>query len=77
MPIARGMIGSKSINKELAKGPVLPTYTVAQLTGDMAAAKHLNRIIVVSNGNAGARTLAVSDGTNWVKLTPVNNVSAT
>ena len=40
----------------------LPTYTVASAP---SAAGQTGTIIYVSNGLAGAPTVAVSDGTNW------------
>lgn len=41
---------------------VLPTYTVATAPAVGVA----GAIIYVSNGNAGAPTVAVSNGTNWI-----------
>lgn len=41
---------------------VLPTYTVATAPSVGVA----GAIIYVSNGNAGAPTVAVSNGTNWI-----------
>jgi hypothetical protein len=43
-------------------GFVLPTYTVATAP---SAVGQTGVIIYVSNGLAGAPTVAVSDGTNW------------
>lgn len=43
-------------------GFVLPAYTVATAP---SAAGQTGVIIYVSNGLAGAPTVAVSDGTNW------------
>jgi hypothetical protein len=43
-------------------GFVLPTYTVATVPAIAAA----GTIIYVSNGLAGAPTIAVSNGTNWM-----------
>lgn len=42
----------------------LPTYTVA--TAPSAVTAGAGTIIYVSNGNAGAPTVAVSNGTNWI-----------
>jgi hypothetical protein len=42
----------------------LPTYTVA--SAPSASAAGAGTIIYVSNGNAGAPTVAVSNGTNWI-----------
>ena len=41
-----------------------PTYTVA--TAPDAAAAGAGAVIYVSNGAAGAPTLAVSNGTDWI-----------
>jgi hypothetical protein len=41
----------------------LPTYTVA---GAPSAAGLTGTLIYVSNGLAGAPTVAVSDGTDWI-----------
>lgn len=43
-------------------GFVLPTYTVATVPAVAAA----GTIIYVSDGLAGAPTIAVSNGTNWM-----------
>ena len=58
-----GQIGSAAANKT----HTLATYTVATLP---AAATHTNRLIVVSNGNAGAPCLAWSNGTSWLRIVP-------
>tara|TARA_R110002153_G_C12921079_1_gene454737 strand:+ start:61 stop:279 length:219 start_codon:yes stop_codon:yes gene_type:complete len=42
---------------------VLPTYTVASAP---AATGLTGTIVYVSNGLAGAPTVAVSDGTDWI-----------
>jgi len=42
----------------------LPTYTVA--TAPSAATAGAGTIIYVSDGLAGASTVAVSDGTDWI-----------
>lgn len=42
----------------------LPTYTVA--SAPSASAAGAGTIIYVSNGLAGAPTVAVSNGTNWI-----------
>lgn len=44
-------------------GFVLPAYTVASAP---SAADQTGVIIYVSNGLAGAPTVAVSNGTNWI-----------
>lgn len=45
--------------------PELPTFTVATVPD---ATKFEGHIIYVSNGNAGARCIAVSNGTNWLVI---------
>lgn len=42
--------------------PHLQSFTVASVP---AAADWKNRLIWVTNGNAGANCVAASDGTNW------------
>lgn len=54
--------------------PKLPTYTVAGVPS--AATSGAGTIIYVSNGLAGAPTVAVSDGTNW-KSAAGTTISAT
>jgi hypothetical protein len=66
---AFGQIGSKAI----AKSHTLSTYTVATLP---SAAAHNGRLIWVSNGNAGAPCLAVSNGTAWLRIIPGTAVAA-
>lgn len=46
-------------------GPVPPSYTVATLP---PAAQNTGRIVLCSNGNAGANCLAVSNGTAWLRV---------
>lgn len=43
----------------------LPSFTVAELTDTYLAASYANHIVYCSNGNAGAKCLAVSDGSAW------------
>lgn len=50
--------------------------TVAELAAYPAAAWK-NGVVVCSNGNAGARCLAVSDGSNWLRVALGAAVSAT
>ena len=50
----------------LEAGPILPTYTVAGLPA--AAVGNAGRIVRCSNGNAGVACLAVSNGTNWLRV---------
>jgi len=59
--LPRGKTGSASINKS----KVLLTYTVATLP---AAAANTGRLMSVSNGNAGAACLALSNGTSWLRI---------
>jgi len=53
---------------------VLDAFAVADLP---AAASHTNRLVVCTNGDAGARCLALSDGSNWKRIALGSNVSAT
>lgn len=43
----------------------LPTYTVAGLP---AASTNARRVVYCSNGDAGSPCLAVSNGTNWLRV---------
>jgi hypothetical protein len=52
----------------------LSEYTVTTVP---SASAGKNRMIVVTNGNAGARCLAVSDGTNWLRVNFGAAVNAT
>jgi hypothetical protein len=49
----------------LELGPILPVYTVAQLP---AAADNDYRVVYCSNGATGSACLAVSNGTNWLRV---------
>jgi hypothetical protein len=71
--------GHGSAIRSLATGEGIqyPSFTVAQLTGTMSAANNPRRIVWVSNGNAGAACLAVSDGTNWLRIALGAAVAAT
>ncbi len=64
-----GQIGSAAANKTHK----LSNYTVATLP---SAAAHKDRLIVVSNGNAGAACLAWSNGTSWLRIVPGAAVAA-
>ena len=65
-----GRMGAEAANKT----HTLPTYTVATLP---SAAGHPQRLIWVSNGNAGVACMAVSNGTSWLRITPGAAVAAT
>lgn len=52
----------------------LPTYTVAGLP---AASTNTRKVVWCSNGNAGAACLAVSNGTDWLRIVFGAAVSAT
>lgn len=52
----------------------LESYTVA---GAPAASSYANHIIYVSNGDAGSPCLAVSNGTNWLRVSLGATISAT
>ena len=73
----QGKVMPAKINEligDLELGPVLRTYTVATLP---AAAANNRRVVHCSNGAAGAPCLAVSNGTNWVRVVFGAAVSAT
>lgn len=57
-----GFIGA--ITGDVVGAVKLPTYTVA--SAPSAATAGAGTIIYVSDGLAGAPTVAVSDGTNWI-----------
>jgi hypothetical protein len=61
-------------HNDVIKALTLSEYTVSTVP---PAAGGKNRIIVVTNGNAGARCLAVSDGTNWLRVNFGAAVNAT
>jgi hypothetical protein len=62
--VARGKVGSKSINAALNDVNRLESYTVATLP---AAASHTGKLVYVSNGAAGSPCLAYSNGTSWLR----------
>lgn len=64
--VARGKVGSKSINAALADVDRLESYTVATVP---AAASHTGKLIYVSNGAAGSPCLAYSNGSAWLRIT--------
>lgn len=47
-------------------GFIAPTYTVTTANAIPADDKTVGQVIYVSNGLAGAPTLAVWNGTNWI-----------
>lgn len=47
-------------------GFIAPTYTVTTANAIAASAKTTGQVIYVSNGLAGAPTLAVWNGSNWI-----------
>lgn len=57
-----GFVGT--VTGDVVGAAKLPTYTVA--TAPSASAAGAGTIIYVSNGLAGAPTVAVSNGTNWI-----------
>lgn len=64
--LARGKVGSRSINAALDAADVLPTYAVASVPG---VAANSGKLIYVSNGAAGSPCLAYSNGTSWLRIT--------
>jgi len=71
----RGKIGSRSLDKALAGGVPLPTYTVAQLT-TLTPAKGKGMLVFCSNGAGGSPCLAYSDGASWKQVALGNAVAA-
>lgn len=59
---------------DITKAMTLAKYTVATLP---AAAGHEGRQIWVTNGNAGAPCIAISNGTAWLRIIPGTAVAAT
>ena len=55
----------------------LPIYTVAQLNTGTFASDHPNAIVLCSDGDAGARCLAVSDGATWKRVSLGADISET
>jgi ABC-type phosphate/phosphonate transport system substrate-binding protein len=47
-------------------GFIAPTYTVTTANAIDTADRTIGQVIYVSNGLAGAPTLAVYNGTNWI-----------
>lgn len=69
----RGQSNSQRHNAAFAPA-VIPTYTVATLP---AASLYSGQMIRVSNGAAGAASIAISDGTNWKVIALGATASAT
>lgn len=65
-----GRTGTRSRNKAAS---VPNSYAVAALP---PATANAGRIVYVTNGNAGAPCLAVSNGTNWLRIALGAAVSA-
>jgi hypothetical protein len=72
--VAHGKIGSRALNAAMDDAIRYDTFTVATLP-DAAANK--DKMIVVSNGASGAKCLAYSDGTSWLRVLLGTAVSAT
>lgn len=66
----RGQMSSSSANRT----HTLARYTVTTLP---SASENPDRLIVVTNGNAGAACLAWSNGTSWLRIVPGAAVAAT
>lgn len=58
-----------------AAAPKAPSFTVAN--APTAASRGAGAMIYVTNGNAGAACLAISDGTNWKVVALGATISAT
>lgn len=63
--LARGKVGSRSINSVLDDVQRLDSFAVAGLP---AAAAHTGKLVYVSNGAAGSPCLAYSNGTSWLRV---------
>lgn len=63
MKLRRGRTQASRINDALAPGA---DFTVANLP---AASLYPGRLVYVTNGAAGAACAAVSNGTNWMRIT--------
>jgi hypothetical protein len=63
--VAHGQNGSRHINEALDDAVRHDHFTVATLPD--AAANH-DKVIYVSDGNAGAACLAYSDGAHWLRI---------
>jgi hypothetical protein len=61
--VARGQNGSKHINEAFDEAVRLDHFTVATLPDAVANA---DKLIVVTDGNAGAKCIAYSDGVHWL-----------
>lgn len=70
MALAAGKISAQPFIK-------LKTYTVAEAATLDAATAGVGAIIRVSNGDAGALCLAMSDGTDWKRIVLGAAISAT
>ena len=80
--IKKGRFGGRETTAALARlasgeAISLPSYTVAQLTGGLAANLNEGRLVYCSNGAAGSPCLAYSNGANWLRITLGAAVSAT
>ena len=58
------VVSTNGFTGDITGAAKLPTYTVA--SAPSAATAGAGTIIYVSNGLAGAPTVAVSDGTDWI-----------
>lgn len=63
--LARGKVGSRSINAAIDDALRLESSTVAALP---AASAHTGKLVYVTNGAAGSPCLAYSNGTNWLRV---------
>ena len=64
-PLRRGQLSTRAINRAMEDLATLPTYTVATVPD---AAANEGKLIHVSDGAAGAPSLAYSDGTDWLRV---------
>lgn len=61
-------ISAQSFVGPLTGSPILPTYTVAQLTAMTPSAANAGTLVRCSNGNAGDPCLAMSSGSAWLVI---------
>ena len=71
--------GAKSFHKGEMKfeAPIRPTFTTVAGMASFAAGTYPGYIAAVSDGNAGATCLALSDGSNWKVIALGATISAT
>ena len=75
--VGQSVLDYIAANPATPSAPIpLPAYSVAELAL-LLPASYAQRVVYCTNGNAGAACLAVSDGTNWLRVALGAAVSAT